>query len=263
MLFPDNPVLVRGGGDLATGVVWRLTRAGFPVVVSELGAPLAIRRRVAVSTAVTDGRISIDGMHAVLCQELETAVDLAHTGKVAVIISPTLPDIAPGAVVDARMAKHNIDTSPNDGELVIGLGPGFVPGKDCNAVVETKRGPHLGRVLWDGPAEPDTGTPGVIAGKSASRVVRAPVGGTTTWQVEIGDRVLGGAMLGSVDGHDVRSPLDGVVRGLIQPGQVVPQAMKIADIDPRDDPTLAKRISDKALSVGGGAVEAVLTWLGR
>ena len=172
---PDSPGLcvLRGGGDLATGVAWRLTRAGWPVVVCELAAPLTIRRTVAVSTAVTDDRIDIEGMRAVLAPNAREAAVLAARGLVAVLVSPDLPRLDAAVVIDARIAKRNIDTTIDDAPLVVGLGPGFTAGLDCDAVVETQRGHHLGRVLWSGSAAPDTGTPGRIGGRGAERVLRA------------------------------------------------------------------------------------------
>ena len=255
--------VIRGGGDLATGVAWRLTRAGWPVVVCELPVPLSIRRAVAVSTAVTDGECEVEGMRAVLAQDVAAAVRLADDGVVAVLVSPHLPPIDASVVVDARLAKHNIDTTISDAPLVIGLGPGFTAGRDCHAIVETKRGHHLGRVLWSGSAAPNTGTPGLIGGKSAERVLRAPVAGSVGWRVSIGDLVEEGQTLGQVAGIGIVAPFAGTVRGLIHDTVEVRAEMKIGDIDPRCDPSACHEISDKALAIGGGVVEAVLTWSNR
>ena len=156
------------------------------------------------------------------------------------------------------MAKRNIDTRITDAPLVIALGPGFTAGVDCHAVIETNRGHRLGRVIWRGAAEPNTGTPGLVAGKGRERVLRAPVAGVASWRVEIGDRVREGYPLGDVAGQPVAAPFDGVVRGLIAPGTVVPVGLKIGDIDPRDDISAAFTISEKALAIGGGVLEAIL-----
>jgi xanthine dehydrogenase accessory factor len=172
---PELLCVIRGGGDLATGVAWRLTRAGVTVVVTELPTPLTVRRTVALSTAVTDGSVDIEGMLGQLAPSAAAAVTLASAqpgNMVGVVVSPELPDTDADVVVDARLAKRNIDTSIDDAPLVIGLGPGFTAGEDCGAVIETMRGPHLGRVLWAGSAEPDTGTPGIVGGRSAEQVSR-------------------------------------------------------------------------------------------
>ncbi len=255
--------MIRGGGDLATGVAWRLTRAGWPVVVTELALPLTIRRTVAVSSAVTDRRYRVEGMEAVLAADPGAALALATRGAVAVMVSPELPSIEAAVVVDGRLAKRNIDTTIDDAPLVIGLGPGFTAGVDCHAVVETMRGHHLGRVLWTGSAAPNTGTPGEIGGRSAERVIRAPVEGCASWQVSIGDLVDAGQPLGQVGRQPLAAPFAGTVRGLIHESVQLAPGMKIGDIDPRCDPVACHEISDKALAIGGGVTEAVLTWLNR
>jgi xanthine dehydrogenase accessory factor len=254
----DTLVLLRGGGDLATGVAWRLTRAGFPVVVCELEHPLTVRRPVALSSAVPDGRVDVEGMIGVRATASE-AIGLARQGLVPVVVSPGLPALPAQVVVDARMAKRALDTTIDDAPFVVALGPGYTAGLDAHAVVETMRGPHLGRVLWFGSAAPDTGTPGEVAGHGAERVLRAPAEGAASWQARIGDLVEAGAVLGTVGVREVRSPFAGVVRGLIAEGTVVPADLKVGDVDPRAG-TDWREISDKALAVGGGVLEAVLAW---
>ena len=267
MLFQNYLILLRGGGDLATGVAWRLHHAGFPVVVAELPRPLVVRRRVALATAVLEGEITVESLRAVRVETPDEAWTLAATGVVPVLVAAGIPEEwttdprAQPSVVDARMAKRNIDTHISDAPLVVALGPGFTAGVDCHAVVETNRGHRLGRVIWRGAAEPNTGTPGIVAGKGRERVLRAPVAGVASWRVEIGDRVREGQILGDVAGHEVSAPFDGVVRGLIAPGTVVPPGLKIGDIDPRDDASAAFTISEKALAIGGGVLEAVLIHL--
>jgi len=255
--------VLRGAGDLATGIAWRLTRAGWPVIACELAEPLTVRRTVALSTAVSEGSIEVEGMRGVRADDVEQAILLAREGVVGVVVSPELPMVTADVVVDARLAKRNIDTTINDASLVIGVGPGFVAGADCHAVVETMRGHHLGRVLWEGGAEPDTGTPGTVGGKGAARVLRAPARGGCDWQVAIGDIVSEGDRLGAVAGSPITAPFDGVVRGLVAPGMEVVAGQKIGDIDPRGTAVACDEISDKALAVGGGVTEAVLTWLNR
>jgi xanthine dehydrogenase accessory factor len=257
----DVVVLVRGAGDLATGVAWRLKRAGFGVIMCELEHPLTVRRSVAFSTAVGEGSVTVEGIRAVRATAAEAAA-LARSDVVPVVVSPALPSLPADVVVDARMANRVLDTSIRDAALVVGLGPGFEAGRDCHAVVETMRGPRLGRVCWQGRAAPNTGTPGVIGGRGAERVLRAPAAGRPRWRVSIGDVVKAGAVLGTVGDQRVRAPFAGVVRGLIADGTPVTQGLKIGDVDPRAD-TDWREISDKALAVAGGVLEAILTWLSR
>lgn len=263
MLFPDHLVLFRGGGDLATGAVWRLAKAGFPIVVTELAEPLTIRRAVAVSSAVQAGEVSVEGMDAVRYAQTTLAVEAARRGLVAVLVEPGLPDAPHSVVVDARMAKRNIDTGISDADLVIGLGPGFTAGVDCHAVVETQRGHRLGRVIWSGRAAADTGIPGLVGGRGADRVIWAASSGVVQWDVAIGDRVVDGERLGTVGGSVVTAPFAGVVRGLIADGSTVEGGVKVADVDPRSARSAAFEISDKALAIGGGVLEAIVTWLNR
>lgn len=258
----DELCVLRGGGDLATGVAWRLSRAGFPVVVTELPDPLTVRRTVALSTAVAEGTASVEGMVGRLTRRPDEAVHVAFGGDIAVLVSRDLPDIGADVVVDARLAKRNIDTSIDDARLVVALGPGFTAGVDCHAVVETMRGPRLGRCIWDGPAAADTGTPGTVGGRAGERVLRSPGDGTASWTSAIGDVVAAGQVLGEVAGQQITAPFDGVVRGLIREGTQVRAGLKIGDVDPRTD-TDVHEISDKALAVGGGVLEAVMTWSTR
>jgi xanthine dehydrogenase accessory factor len=260
MRGPKLLCAIRGGGDLATGVAWRLTRAGVGVIGTELAAPLTVRRTVALSSAVTEGIVDIEGMIGRRVATAEDAAALAYTGEVAVLVSPALPQVDAGVVVDARLAKRNIDTSIDDAPLVIGLGPGFSAGEDCHVVVETMRGPRLGRALWTGSAEPDTGTPGIVDGHGAERVLRAPTEGVVRWFTAIGDVVEQGALLGTIADQQVLAPFPGVVRGLILDGSEVPAGLKIGDLDPRVNLTGVDEISDKALAIGGGVVEAVMWW---
>ncbi len=264
MLFGDHLVVVRGGGDLATGTIYRLRRAGFPMLVLELEQPLAIRRTVSVAAAVIEGRALIEDLDAIRVDDIEQALEIAKSGAIPVMVSPSLLQLPwePSVVVDARLAKRNIDTTINDAPLVVGLGPGFAAGTDCHAVIETMRGHYLGRVIWDGEATPNTGEPGVIGGRSSERVVRAPTFGVLSWNVAIADMVAAGDVLGDIGGVPIRSRIGGVVRGLLAPGYEVEWNWKLGDIDPRADTSACFDISDKALSIGGGVVEAALTWLG-
>ena len=231
------------------------------MVVLELPEPLTVRRTVSLSTAVTDGEIIVQGMRGVRAESATEALAVAGQGDVAVLVAPELPPLdrtRPDVVVDARMAKRNLDTSIDDAEVVVALGPGFTAGVDCDAVIETMRGPNLGRVVWTGQAQPDTGTPAELGGRSADRVVRAPAAGAVEWRIAIGDVVSDGQPLGEVGDATVRAPFDGVVRGAIRNGMRVRAGLKIGDVDPRRDPAACWKISDKALAVGDGVLEAVL-----
>ncbi len=257
-------VVVRGGGDLATGIVWRLTRSGWPVIVTELASPLTVRRSVSLSAAVTEGEVSIEGMVGRQCS-IADAAELAASGVVPVVVAPDLPDVpgcAIGAVVDARLAKRNLDTTLADAPIVVAVGPGFTVDLDCHAVVETQRGHRLGRVLWQGSAAPNTGTPGLVEGRGRERVLRAASDGVVRWQAAIGDHVYADQLLGTVADEAIHAPFDGVARGLILEGSTVVAGLKIGDVDPRVDPAMCWEISDKALAVGGGVTEA-LAWLSR
>lgn len=270
MFFEEYPIIIRGGGDLATGVAYRLHKAGFPLMVLELARPLVVRRRVALATAVLEGEVTVESLGGRLAENAAEAEEMAYRGDaVPVLVAPDLSPVVeqlatpPSVVIDARMAKRNIDTSKGQAPLVIALGPGFTAGVNCDAVIETMRGHRLGRVIWDGPALPNTGTPGRVAGKARERVLRAPAAGVAEWEVSIGDFVDEGQVMGGVDGQPVNAPFDGVVRGLIAPGTPVREGVKIGDVDARGDESACYTISDKSLAIGGGVLEAVLTWLNR
>jgi xanthine dehydrogenase accessory factor len=269
MLFRDFLVILRGGGDLATGVAARLHRAGFPLLILELPEPLVVRRSVALASAVNDGEMVVEDLRARRVGDAREAAELAAKGGIPVLVAPELEPVLEAlprpaqVVVDARVAKRNIDTGRGQAPLVVALGPGFTAGVDCDAVVETMRGHGLGRVLWQGAALPNTGSPGIIGGRGAERVLRAPAGGRIEWQRNIGDLVAEGELLGHVAGEPVAAPFAGVVRGLIAPGTSVTPNMKIGDVDARGDVAACFQISDKALAIGGGVLEAVLAWLNR
>ena len=260
--FSDQLVVVRGGGDIGSGVAWRLHTVGFPVVVLELERPLTIRRTVAFSSAITLGEITVDGVTGLRVASMPEAIASTKDAVIPVLVSPELDDGRASMLVDARLAKRNLGTTIRQAPLVVALGPGFTAGEDCHAVVETMRGHDLGRVIWDGSAARNTGVPGDVGGASGDRVIHATTTGEVSWEVGFGDAVDQGQSLGHVDGIPVVSKIDGTVRGLIAPGPVT-VGLKIADVDPRWDPTAVNRISDKALSVGGGVLEAVLVWLNR
>ncbi len=264
MSLADYPVLVRGGGDLATGVIHRLCQVGFSVGVLELAQPLTVRRRVALSSAIYDGTITVEGLTAQRVDNSEQWQRAVAAGIVPVAASPTIPAWipTPEVVIDARLAKRNIDTRRDDAELVISLGPGFEAGHDCDLVIETNRGGRLGRVIEQGAAEADTGTPGLVAGHGSERVLRAPQAGPIEWRVQIGDAVATGDVLGRSGGEEIVAPFPGVIRGLLHPSCDARSGMKVGDIDPRLD-TPCDEMSDKALAIGGAVTVATLDWFRR
>jgi xanthine dehydrogenase accessory factor len=255
-------VVVKGGGDLASGVIARLVRIGRPVIVTELPQPTFVRRTVSFGAAIYEGEIIIEELAARRVSSPDEALATLAAGAIPVLADPdgaVIRRLHPGAVVDAIMAKYSTGTTLEDAPQVIALGPGFTAGVDCHAVVETNRGHNLGRVLWQGGAEPNTGVPGEIGGKSRERVLRAPAAGHLMPQVEIGATVTAGTVIATVAGKAVTAPFSGVLRGLLHPAVAVTAGMKIGDLDPRAAPIHCFTISDKALAIGGGVVEALLT----
>jgi xanthine dehydrogenase accessory factor len=254
-------VVVRGGGDLGSGVVLRLWRAGFEVIVLESTHPVAVRRTVAFSEAVYDGESDVEEAHGVLASTVEIAIDLLGRRQVPVLVDPnatSLPRFRADALVDAIMTKRNLGTRHDMAPCVVCLGPGFEAGVDCDTVIETNRGPHLGRALWSGAAEVDTGTPASVRGATSHRVLRAPADGTLLGLRSIGNIVERGEVVAQVDGQAVVSGLGGMLRGLARDGLQVWAGMKIGDIDPRPDPELCRLVSDKSLAIAGGVLEAVM-----
>lgn len=260
----DRLVVVRGAGDLGTGVAIRLLRSGFNVVMLESPEPLAVRRTVSFSEAVYDGRAQVEGIPAARADSADRALALTRDDAVPVVVDPAGQAIAPlrpSVVVDAILAKRNTGTRRDMAPLVIGLGPGFEAGDDVHAVVETNRGPDLGRVLWKGTAQPNTGEPARIMGYGVERVLRAPTEGSVSSLRPIGATVQEGEQVADVSGEPVFAPFRGVLRGLIRDGTTVPTGLKIGDVDPRLDPTLCYRVSDKSLAIAGGVLEAILSHL--
>ncbi len=256
-------ILVRGGGDLASGVVMRLHRAGWQVIVAELPQPLAVRRYVAFAQAMYDGEIQIEEVLGRRVNSFAEAARAVEQGIVPVMADPRLAvgrDFDPHVLVDGRMMNSPPDMGMDAAPLVSGLGPGFTAGQDCHAVVETNRGPFMGRVIWEGQAQADTGVPERVGEYQAERVLRAPVDGILEAVVPIGTLVQAGEEIARVDGQPVRAPFNGVLRGLLQGGLSVRAGAKIGDVDPRGDARLSRLVSDKALAIGGGVLEAILAW---
>jgi len=263
---PSSPltiVLLRGGGDLASGVALRLLRAGIRVVITELAQPLAVRRSVSFSEAVTQGQVRIEGVAGRLARSSGDVIESLRAGAIPVYVDPSSqlrfdPGLDVVALVDARMTKHPPELGMGAAPLVIGLGPGFIAGKNCHAAIETNRGHYLGRVIWEGAPQPNTGIPGKVGDRQNERVLRAPADGTLTTRAAIGDLVLKGALLAQVGDGAITAPFDGCLRGLLPDGIQVHAGMKVGDLDPRNDPQYTRTVSEKSLAIGGGVLEALL-----
>jgi xanthine dehydrogenase accessory factor len=268
-LIRGELVVVRGAGDLATGTIVRLVRAGFRVVALEVPEPTAIRRTVSLGEAVYQGTMEVEGVRAARADRPEQALALLEQagrgGPVPILVDPrctSLERLRPAAVVDAILAKRNLGTRIGMAPTVVALGPGFEAGVDAHAVVETQRGHDLGRVLLRGKAAPDTGVPGLVGGFGWERVLHAPHAGVLETLKAIGDQVRAGepvARLVGAEGSTALAPvIDGVLRGLLRGGCSVPAGMKLADVDPRGRREHCFTISDKARSVAGGVLEALI-----
>lgn len=253
-------VVIRGGGDLASGIALRLYRSGMRVVICETAEPTSIRRTVCFSEAVRLGETTVEGVAARLAAEKDVP-DLLRQGVIPVLIDPEgrcIRSLTPDAVVDAILAKRNLGTHIDMAPIVVAAGPGFTAGEDCHAVVETMRGHYLGRVIYSGSALPNTNIPGLIGGYAGERVLRAPADGIFQGAKRIGDRVRAGDVAGYVAGQPMTCTIDGVLRGLLADGVAVTRGMKSGDVDPRCQPDHCTCASDKALAVGGGVLEALL-----
>ena len=262
----NDLIIVRGGGDLATGTIYKLKKCGFPVLILEAPAPSAIRRNVAFCEAVYQGSQTVEDLTCHLAGSLDQAETFLREGKLTVLVDPhgeSIPRLKPLAVVDAILAKKNLGTNRSMAPITIALGPGFTAGQDVDAVVETKRGHNLGRVLWKGCAAPNTGIPGIIGGYGRERVIHCPAKGILRNVKKITDLVSRGEIIALVETPNgtvpVDATLDGILRGLIRDGYPVTAGFKIADIDPRaEELDNCFTISDKARCIAGGVLEALL-----
>ncbi|MGB3366140.1 MAG: selenium-dependent molybdenum cofactor biosynthesis protein YqeB [Acidaminobacteraceae bacterium] len=261
----NNLVIVRGAGDLATGIIKRLSDSGFKVIALEVEKPSMIRRTVSLAQCVYDGSYSVEGLTSVLinndCDIVEKVNKTLQDKKIPVIVDPVgemIKLFKPKVVVDAILAKKNLGTTIDMADVVIGMGPGFEAKVDVDAVVETMRGHDLGRVIYQGSAIKDTGIPGLIAGEGKARVIKSPIKGIVTPLKNIGDNVVKGEIILKVDDVEVEATLTGVLRGMIMDGYKVKEGFKIADIDPREVSSHCYTVSDKARTLGGAVLEAVL-----
>jgi xanthine dehydrogenase accessory factor len=258
-------VLVRGGGDIASGVVWRLHQSGFMVAITEIDQPTAVRRAVSFCEAVYDKETEVEGIKAVRVHSVQGIFDVWGKKWIPVLVDPNAEsrhELQPHVLVDAILAKKNMGTRMNHAPLVIALGPGFNAGKDAHYVVETNRGHRLGRLLASGSAEPNTAVPGPVLGVTEKRVLRAPADGLLESTKKIGELLHKGEVVGKVKDQEVRSEIEGVLRGLIRPGIQITKGLKIGDIDPRAEISACFTVSEKALAVAGGVLEGILRVFG-
>ena len=259
-------IIVRGGGDLATGTIYKLKKSGFPVLILEVKNPSAIRRNVAFSEAIYQGQQTVEDMTCFRADSLQQAENFLQEDKLTILVDPKGEAIArlkPVAVVDAIIAKRNLGTAKTMAPITVALGPGFVAGEDVDAVIETKRGHNLGRVIWSGSAAPNTGVPGLIGGFGKERVMHSPAQGILKNVKKITDTVMKGEVIAVIETESavvpVEASLDGILRGLIRDGYPVTKGFKIADIDPRSEEyNNCFTISDKARCIAGGVLEAIL-----
>jgi len=258
----DLVIGIKGAGEMASGIVLRLHRANIcKIYMMEIPFPLAVRREVSFSEAVHDGRKCVEDVEAVRIDKTEAIPDLWKDNKIPMLIDPQgqcLNIIKPHVSIDAILSKKNLGTVMNEAPLVVALGPGFVAGKDAHFVIETNRGHNLGKIISSGTSEPNTSRPGSICGFSKQRVLRAPADGKFVALKAIGDPVKKNEAVASVHGNEIRSEIDGVLRGLIRPNTEVTRGLKVAAIDPRGRIDYCYTISDKARAVSGSVIEAVL-----
>ncbi len=258
----NDIVIVRGGGDLATGTIQKLHRSGFRVLVLEVAKPTAIRRDVSFSEALYEGKIEVEGIEAVQVCSLSEIEEAFRNKKVPVIIDAEgkyIKEIKPRIVVDAIIAKKNMGTTKDMADITIALGPGFTAGEDVDVVIETSRGHNLGRLIFSGKAKENTGIPGSILGYAKERVVYSPCAGIMKNVLNIGDVAKKDEIIAYVGDTPVKATIEGLLRGILRSGSEVPMGFKIADIDPRlSEKTNCYSISDKARSIAGGVLEAIL-----
>ncbi len=254
--------LIRGGGDLASGVAYRLYRSGIAVLITEIAQPLMVRRLVSFGEAVYSGSITVEGITARRANTPQEAEAILAHGEIAVLVDPQAEirhQLHPDVIIDARMIKRAPDLPLDAADLVIGLGPGCVAGENCHVAIETNRGHYLGRVIWSGSPQADTGIPGEINSRKNSRVLRAECAGELQVIAPIGELVQEGQLLAKIGSQEVRAPFPGILRGIAHPGIQAWPGLKIGDVDPRADPAYATLISEKSLAIGGGVLEAILS----
>jgi xanthine dehydrogenase accessory factor len=256
--------LIKGAGDLASGVALCLKRAGYSVVMTETARPTVVRRTVAFAEVVYEGRVRVEDVEGVLATDRENLAGLLCQDLVPVVIDPEARirrELDPELLVDAIMAKRNLGTRITDAPAVVALGPGFFAGRDAHAVIETMRGPALGRVIKRGEALPDTGVPAERNGFGRERLLRSPCEGVFIPLSQIGDQVQKGEVVGLVDDKPVVSQLDGIIRGILREGLWVTTGFKLGDVDSGATLRDCYLVSDKALAIGSGVLRAAYSLL--
>jgi xanthine dehydrogenase accessory factor len=254
-------IVIKGAGDLASGIAVRLAHCGYRIVMTDLPHPTSIRRTVCFSEAILKGTFAVEDVIAEYAPDISLIPAIHEREHIAVLADPEaecIKALRPEVVVDAILAKRNLGTKMSDAPVVIALGPGFTAGVDCHAVIETMRGHDLGRVILEGSAEPNTGIPGNISGFTTERVLRAQKDGVFTELHHIGDIVEKGEPVAEVDGEPICAMISGVIRGLLPTGTPVHSGMKSGDIDPRPVQAHCYTVSDKARAIGGGVLEVIL-----
>lgn len=253
-------VIVRGGGDIATGVVQKLHRFGFRVLILEIEKPTAIRRAVSLSEAIFRGYTAVEDIVCVRAESIEDIYKAWQEDKVAAVVDPEgayIKELKPKIVVDCIIAKKNTGMRKELAPITIAVGPGFTAGKDVDVVIESNRGHNLGRIYFEDEAEPNTGIPGNVEGLSRERVLYSPCQGIFSTSHEIGDRVKKGDVVGETGGMLVMAKTDGIIRGVLRNGTMVDANFKVGDVDPREyQYENCFTISDKARAIGGGVLEA-------
>ncbi|WP_036931935.1 selenium-dependent molybdenum cofactor biosynthesis protein YqeB [Proteocatella sphenisci] len=261
MLKRNFKVLIKGGGDIASGIACRLFECGFSIIMTEIPKPTAIRRSVSFCTAVYEGAFELEGIKAILCKDISDclfAISNANIGVIVDELAQIKNEWKPDIIIDAILAKKNLGLEKDDAPITIGIGPGFCAQIDCDCVIESQRGHNLGRCIYDGYASPNTGVPGDIGGYSKERVIKSPSSGIYNAVLPIGSYVKKGHILALVDDVPVLASIDGILRGQLKGGLFVQSGMKVADIDPRAQIEHCFSVSDKARSLGGGVLEAIL-----
>ena len=259
-------VLIKGAGDLATGVAYRLYRAGYSIVMTDIEQPTAVRRTVAFCQCIYDGTATVEGVTSRRVETVEEVKACLERGEIPVLVDPEAAirtQMPFDAEVDAILAKYNVNTRIDDAPIVLALGPGFTAGVDCHGVIETKRGHYLGRLILEGSAIPNTGVPRDVGGYTTQRIIRACRDGIFHPVAHIGDTVAEGDVVATVDGEPVYALMPGTVRGMLPDGLRVKQGMKSGDIDPRCECNHCFTISDKARAIGGGVLEGLLYFQNR
>lgn len=257
----NHTVVIRGGGDLGSGVAHKLHRSGFRVLILEVADPLVVRRTVSFAQAVIDGEAVVEEIRAVRVHTKDEITRQWQQGNIPIMVDPgcdILKEIKPDAVVDATLAKRNTGMHRGMAPITIALGPGFEAGNHVDVAIETNRGHDLGKLIFEGFAEPDTGVPAPVKDYGKERVLRAPCNGAIRHVLDIGDLVKTGDVICTVDGRPVKAPFDGMIRGLIMNGREVIEGLKIGDVDPRPVKEFCHTISDKARALGGAVLEAIL-----